>query len=75
MSGRTASWPARLLALVLAQFGIVPGDRRRPSGQAGGVKVSGEKKTVSGPKGFAIVLCGMLGIMAVLWAIAAMVAP
>ncbi|WP_067483870.1 hypothetical protein [Actinomadura hibisca] len=75
MSDRTESWARRLLVFVLGQFGIVPGDRRRPPGQAGGVKVSGEKKTVSGPKGFAIVLIGMLGIMAVLWGLAALVAP
>lgn len=36
---------------------------------------SGGKSTMSGPKGFAIVLGGMLGIMLVLWALAALVAP
>jgi preprotein translocase subunit SecG len=35
----------------------------------------GGKSTLSGPKGFAIVLGGMLGIMAVLWLLAALVAP
>jgi len=42
---------------------------------AGGAAVSGEKSTVSGAKGFAIVLCGMFGIMLVLWVLAALVAP
>ncbi len=36
---------------------------------------SGGKPTMSGPKGFAIVLGGMLGIMLVLWTLAALVAP
>ncbi|WP_279473308.1 hypothetical protein [Actinomadura darangshiensis] len=36
---------------------------------------SGGKPTMSGPKGLAIALGGMLGIMLVLWAIAALVAP
>lgn len=35
----------------------------------------GGKSTMSGAKGFAIVLGGMLGIMLVLWALAAMAAP
>ncbi len=33
------------------------------------------RTTMSGPKGFAIVLGGMLGIMLVLWALAALLAP
>ncbi len=33
------------------------------------------KPAMSGPKGFALVLGGMLGIMLVLWALAALVAP
>ncbi|MQY05488.1 hypothetical protein ACRB68_35640 [Actinomadura sp. RB68] len=37
--------------------------------------MSGENKTVAGPKGIAIVLCGMLGIMLALWGLAALVAP
>lgn len=37
--------------------------------------MSSEKSTMSGPKGFALVLGGMLGIMLVLWTIAALVAP
>ncbi|MFI0354421.1 hypothetical protein [Actinomadura sp. 9N407] len=35
----------------------------------------GEKSTVSGPKGFAIVLGAMLGVMLVLWGIGYLVAP
>ncbi|GAA1843410.1 hypothetical protein [Actinomadura bangladeshensis] len=35
----------------------------------------GGKPAMSGPKGFALVICGMLGIMLVLWGIAALVAP
>ncbi len=35
----------------------------------------GGKSTISGPKGFAIILGGMLGIMLVLWGIGFMVAP
>ncbi len=35
----------------------------------------GGKSTISGPKGFAIMMGGMLGIMLVLWVIAALVAP
>ncbi|GGV23481.1 hypothetical protein GCM10010182_52470 [Actinomadura cremea] len=52
-------------------------DAARRSGRArgpGGV-VAGGKSTMSGPKGFALVLAGMLGIMAVLWGLAALVAP
>ncbi len=37
--------------------------------------MSGDKPTVSGPKGFAIVLGGMLLIMALLWGLGALVAP
>ncbi len=37
--------------------------------------MSGEKPTVAGPKGFAIVLGAMLGVMLVLWGLAALVAP
>jgi preprotein translocase subunit SecG len=35
----------------------------------------GGKSTLSGAKGFAIVLGGMLGIMVVLWLLGALVAP
>jgi preprotein translocase subunit SecG len=35
----------------------------------------GGKSTLSGPKGFAIILGGMLGIMALLWLLGALVAP
>ncbi|GAA2442196.1 hypothetical protein GCM10010191_68150 [Actinomadura vinacea] len=35
----------------------------------------GGKSTLSGPKGFAIILGGMLGIMLILWGIGALVAP
>jgi hypothetical protein len=35
----------------------------------------GGKGTLSGPKGLAIVLGGMLGVMAVLWLLASLVAP
>ncbi|MBB4778777.1 hypothetical protein F4557_007195 [Actinomadura catellatispora] len=33
------------------------------------------KSTMSGAKGFAIVLGGMLGVILLLWALAALVAP
>ncbi|MBG6092443.1 hypothetical protein IW256_006556 [Actinomadura viridis] len=33
------------------------------------------KPTLSGPKGFAVILGGMLGIMAILWLIASLLAP
>lgn len=33
------------------------------------------KPTMSGPKGFAVMIGGMFGIMIVLWAVAALVAP
>ncbi len=36
---------------------------------------SGGKRAMSGPKGFAIVIGGMLGIMLVLWTLAALAAP
>jgi hypothetical protein len=36
---------------------------------------SGDKPAISGGKGFALVLCGMLGILLVLWGLAALVAP
>ncbi len=36
---------------------------------------SGGKSAMSGPKGFALVLGGMLGIMLLLWGLAALVAP
>lgn len=35
----------------------------------------GGKRTMSGPKGFAIVIGGMFGIMLVLWTLAALAAP
>lgn len=35
----------------------------------------GGKSSLSGPKGFAIVLGGMLGVMLVLWVIASLAAP
>ncbi|GGT62266.1 hypothetical protein BJ999_008194 [Actinomadura citrea] len=35
----------------------------------------GGKRAMSGPKGFAIVIGGMLGIMLVLWTLAALAAP
>jgi hypothetical protein len=35
----------------------------------------GGKSTLSGPRGFAIILGGMLGVMLVLWGIAVLVAP
>jgi hypothetical protein len=43
-------------------------DRRRRA-------VSGEKSTLSGAKGFAIILGSMFGIIALLWVLAALVAP
>ncbi|MES9602970.1 hypothetical protein AB0C69_11530 [Actinomadura sp. NPDC048032] len=36
---------------------------------------SGGKRAMSGPKGFAIVIGGMFGIMLVLWTLAALAAP
>ena len=36
---------------------------------------SGGKSVMSGPKGLAIMLGGMLGVMLVLWGLAALVAP
>ncbi|GGQ09883.1 hypothetical protein GCM10010187_27440 [Actinomadura coerulea] len=36
---------------------------------------SGGKRAMSGPKGFAIVIGGMFGIMLVLWTLAAIAAP
>ena len=36
---------------------------------------SSGKPTMSGPKGFALVLGGMLGVMLALWILAALVAP
>ncbi|GAA4239443.1 hypothetical protein GCM10022254_59580 [Actinomadura meridiana] len=44
-------------------------------GKAGGAVASGDKSTVSGPKGFAIMLGAMLIIMLLLWGLAALVAP
>lgn len=35
----------------------------------------GGKSAMSGPKGFALVICGMLGILLVLWGLAALAAP
>ena len=35
----------------------------------------GGKSTLAGPKGFAIVLGGMLGVIAVLWLVATMLMP
>lgn len=37
--------------------------------------MSDQKPAMSGPKGFAIVLGGMLGIMLVLWILGAMASP
>ncbi|MCP2340347.1 preprotein translocase subunit SecG [Actinomadura rupiterrae] len=37
--------------------------------------MSGEKSTLSGPKGFALVLAGMLAIIGVLFLIAYLAAP
>lgn len=37
--------------------------------------MSGEKTTISGAKGFAIILGAMFGIIGVLWLIATLVAP
>lgn len=37
--------------------------------------MSSEKTGVAGAKGFALMLGGMLGIMAVLWFLASLVAP
>ncbi|POM26001.1 hypothetical protein BTM25_03850 [Actinomadura rubteroloni] len=37
--------------------------------------MSGGKSTMSGPKGFTIALVGMLGIILVLFGLAALVAP
>jgi hypothetical protein len=36
---------------------------------------SGDKPALSGGKGFALVLCGMLAILLALWGLAALVAP
>jgi len=35
----------------------------------------GEKPTISGPKGFAIILGAMIGVLLVLWGIAYVLAP
>ncbi|WP_255205185.1 hypothetical protein [Actinomadura sp. BRA 177] len=35
----------------------------------------GDRPTMSGPKGFAIMIGGMLGILLLLWGLAALVAP
>jgi Tfp pilus assembly protein PilX len=37
--------------------------------------VSDGRSTISGPRGFALVLGGMLLVMAALWGLAALVAP
>jgi hypothetical protein len=41
----------------------------------GGITVSGEKASISGAKGFAIVFGSMVGIIGLLWLISALVAP
>ena len=35
----------------------------------------GDRRTMSGAKGFAIILAGMLGVLLLLWGLAALVAP
>jgi hypothetical protein len=37
--------------------------------------VNSEKSTLSGAKGFAVILGSMLGVIALLWVLAALVAP
>lgn len=43
--------------------------------ETGGAVTSGDKPALSGGKGFALVLCGMLAILLALWGLAALVAP
>lgn len=46
-----------------------------PDGKSGGAVASGDRPAMSGPKGFALVICGMLGVLLLLWGLAALVAP